>query len=173
LTRKYVAIAATSGRGSVVRSSGRCDPPSHVYTNDVATIVTASAAALNAVRYSGYGCLTLTVHCVHTPATPAITAYRGPRSSNAMTLAAYETDSVDPLATGISRLTFQIDVRQDERMRIANSPGSGNESGSDIASAHPPTMITPATKIWALVGSAVHTRPARDATLSSRRGAVD
>ena len=38
---------------------------------------------------------------------------RGPSSSSAIRSAAYDTESVEPLASGIGRFTFQIDVRQE------------------------------------------------------------
>ena len=72
---------------------------------------------LKIVRYSGYALLDLTVHCVQTPATAIRAAARGPSSRSAIRFAAYNTDSVEPLASGIGRLTFQSEVRQDVTSR--------------------------------------------------------
>src|SRR5437773_2881842 len=113
LTKKYVAMAPTSGFGSVSKSSGPVAPPSEMYANPAAIIVSASAAMLNTVRYQGDGSLTLNVHCVHAPATAMRTAGCGPSSTSDMSSAACETDKVDPLATEIGRLTFHVDLRHD------------------------------------------------------------
>ena len=51
-------------------------------------MVRISAAVLNTVRYSGYRCLTLTVHWVQAPAAATRTAARGPSSSKAIRFAA-------------------------------------------------------------------------------------
>ncbi len=80
---------------------------------------------LNTVRYNGYGCLTLNVHCVHAPATATIMASRGLRSSSAMRFAAYDTESVEPLLNASGRLTFHADVRQEVISRTANISGRG------------------------------------------------
>src|SRR3954454_11046200 len=108
-------------------------------------MVTISAAMLNAVRYSGYRRLTLKVHCVHTPATATRSAGRIPSSSSAIRLAAYETDSVDPLPSEIGRLIFQADVRHDVTTRKANNPGGGTARGKNVASRTAPDAMTSAT----------------------------
>src|SRR5262245_55123657 len=59
LTRKYVAIAPTSGFARPEVSRGVVGPPANWYTMPVATIVRTSAATLKIVRYSGYCFLTL------------------------------------------------------------------------------------------------------------------
>ena len=91
----------------------------------------ASAAMLKTVRYSGYGCLTLNVHCVQTPATATSTAARGPSSSSAIRSAAYDTDSVEPLASGIGRLTFhdrgQAGREQQEREEARDRESSAED----------------------------------------------
>src|SRR5882672_273993 len=53
LTKKYAAIAATSGLGSDSKLWGAHVPPSRTYTHPVVHIVITSAATLNAVRYAG------------------------------------------------------------------------------------------------------------------------
>ena len=55
----------------------------------------------------------------------------GPSSSSDIRLAAYDTDSVEPLAIVIGRLTFHIDVRHANSVSIANSAGSGKVVGND------------------------------------------
>ena len=42
-----------------------------------------------------------------------------------MRLAAYDTDSVEPLARGIGRFTFHADVTHDASRRKKKRPGSG------------------------------------------------
>ena len=68
-TPKYVAMAPTSGRASVNESIGVSAPPSEVNTRLVAIIVSAPVAALNSVRYSGYGCFGLYAHWIQNAAT--------------------------------------------------------------------------------------------------------
>src|SRR5436190_14794632 len=53
LTKKYVAMAVTSGLDKPEKSTGPTGPPSHSYDQPAAAIVITSAAMLNAVRYSG------------------------------------------------------------------------------------------------------------------------
>src|SRR5436190_22523531 len=53
LTKKYVAMAATSGCDKPEKLSGATGPPSHWYDKPAAAIVMASAAILNTVRYTG------------------------------------------------------------------------------------------------------------------------
>src|SRR6185295_7211905 len=67
LTTKYAAMAPTRGLATASKSTGATRPPSVVYAHPVTAMVIASAATLNAVRYSGYERLTLNVHCVHAP----------------------------------------------------------------------------------------------------------
>src|SRR5258708_32776061 len=143
--QKYVATAPTSGRMSEATSNGPDVPPRAWKTNPVAAIVMASALVLNTVLYSGYRRFTLTVHCVHAPATATRTAGRGPSSSSAIRSAAYDTDSVEPLASGIGRLIFQAEVRHAASSRKKNTPGSGNVRGNDATSAATPATTTKAT----------------------------
>src|SRR5260221_9909308 len=102
----------------------------------------ASAAALNTVRYSGYGCLTLIVHCATTPATAITTACRGPSSSSDIRSAAYDTESVEPLESAIGSVTFQIDVTQPNTSSPLNSHGCGSASGRETRNAKTPRPIT-------------------------------
>ena len=83
----------------------------------------ASAAMLNTVRYAGYGRLTLTVHCSQAPATATTIAASGPRSRSVIRSAAYDTDSVEPLASGMGRLTFHIEVRQPATKSVRKRSG--------------------------------------------------
>src|SRR5262245_56417318 len=108
-------------------------------------MVIASAAMLNTVRYTGYGCLMLSVHCASTPTTAMTTACRGPRSSNAIRSAAYDTESVAPLVSGIGRLTFQIDVKHAVTASVANRAGRGYARGNHAARTPAPRTITVAT----------------------------
>ena len=86
----------------------------------------ASAAALKTVRYSGYGCLTCTVHCAMTPAMAMTIARRGPSSRSAIRSAAYDTDSVEPLESAIGSVTFQVDVTQPSDEQRGEERGPGN-----------------------------------------------
>src|SRR5205823_13705233 len=110
-----------------------------------ATMVIASAAMLNTVRYHGYGCLTLNVHWVHALAIAVSIAGCGPSSTSDIRSAACETDSVDPLATEIGRLTFQVDVTHDTPIITANSHGCGHARGNDSATPHAPARMTAPT----------------------------
>ena len=92
-------------------------------------MVTASAATLNAVRYNGYARLTLTVHCVQAPAQATTSAAPGPSRSSAMRFAASDTESVEPLESGIGRFTFHIEVRHDASTSAAKTPGGGHDRG--------------------------------------------
>src|SRR5438445_11858488 len=104
-------------------------------------MVMASALTLNAVRYTGYCCLTLTVHWVTEPTTAMRSACFGRRRRSAIRYAACDTDSVEPLASGIGRLIFQIEVRHADTSRTANSSGRGKAEGKNAMSAvAPPTM---------------------------------
>src|SRR5262245_41187853 len=105
----------------------------------------ASAARLNVVRYHGYDRLTLTVHCVHTPASAMITACSVPRRRSAVRSAAYETDNVELLASGIGRLSFHNDVRHDVISSAMNSHGSCIEVGNQRTTAAAPAAITDST----------------------------
>src|SRR5437762_210360 len=105
-------------------------------------MVTAKTAMLNTVRYHGSDCLALTVHCVNAPAIATSSAGRGPSSSSAIKLAAYPTDSVDRLATGIGRVTFHAEVRQEQHSRATNRVGSGHVRGNDAAAVHAPETMT-------------------------------
>src|SRR5262245_30648247 len=145
LTTKYTMMAMTTALGSVANDSVSAAPPSHTYATPVAPIVTASADMLNAVRYHGYGSLTLKVHCVHAPATATIVAGAGPRRISAMRSAAYETESVQLLFAGSRSSTFHADVRQEQTSRVANINGRecGTESANAVTIA--PAAITAAT----------------------------
>src|SRR5258708_3840099 len=112
-------MVPTSGRASATNASDPVGPPRLRYIRPVTAIVIASAAALNTVRYSGYGCLTLTVHWVMTPATAMTRASRGPSSSSAIKSAAYDTDNVEPLASAIGSVTFQVDITQATTSSVA------------------------------------------------------
>ena len=87
----------------------------------------------------------LNVHCVQTPAAAIRIAGRTPSSSSAMRLAAYDTDSVDPLASEIGRLIFQAEVRHDVSRRKANRPGGGSARGRNVPSRIAPDTMTSAT----------------------------
>src|SRR6185437_9848001 len=78
---------------------------------------------LKIVRCSGYGRLTLIVHCTHTPIAAMIVAGHVPSSSSDIRLAAYDTDSVEPLTSAIGRLIFQSDVMQQSSSSVRNSSG--------------------------------------------------
>src|SRR5689334_17469958 len=108
-TMKYAAIAPTTPRGSSAIGGGTPPPTSRVYTTLVAAIVSASADMLKAVRYQGSGCRTLSVHCVHAPATAIIVAGAGPIRISAIRSAAYDIDSVQLLFAGSDRFTFQAE----------------------------------------------------------------
>src|SRR4030081_1157459 len=108
-------------------------------------MVTAWVAALNTVRYSGYCRLTLNVHCVHAPATAISSVGFGPSRSSDISSAACATESVDPLASEIGRVTFHAEVRHAESSSIANSDGRGTVSGKYPTNATAPTAITTAT----------------------------
>src|SRR5580765_1708147 len=91
----------------------------------------ASADALKIVRYTGYRCLTYTVHCAMTPTTAMIIARRGPRRRSAIRSAAYDTDSVDPLESSIGSVTFHVDITQPMTSSVAKSAGLGTASGQN------------------------------------------
>jgi hypothetical protein len=62
-----------------------------------------------------------------------------------MRLAAYETESVEPLLRGSDRFTFHADVTQDRTRRVANSMGWGKVRGKEVSSRLPPAAITVTT----------------------------
>src|ERR1700682_4233781 len=72
LTTKYVMIVPAMAFGSAAEYISAVAPPSHAYACPVARIVIASAARLKIVRYGGYGCLTVTGHCVNAPGSATI-----------------------------------------------------------------------------------------------------
>src|SRR5437660_10928716 len=72
-----------------------------------------------------------------------ITAGCTPSRSRAVKSAAYDTDSVEPLASGIGRLTFHADVTQAATRSDANSAGLDNVKGRQAITPHVPP-ITPA-----------------------------
>src|SRR3954466_15851052 len=82
------------------------------------------------------------VHCANTPATATRTARRGPSISSAMTSAAYDIDSVEPLDRPIGNVTFQIDVAQPRATNAANSPGRALSCGIEAMKANEPSAIT-------------------------------
>src|SRR5205809_6039100 len=86
------------------------------------------------------------------------TAARGPSNSSAVRSAAYETDNVEPLRSGIGRLTFHTDVTHAANSRIANKPGRGYSSGNETTRPAAPTTITNATYACATVGRADQAR---------------
>ncbi len=145
LRTKYVAVVPTSGLASPPKSEGVSCPPSDRYATPVAAIVTAAAATLNAVRYSGYGRLTLIVHCVQAPAIATRSAAPGPSNRSAVRFAPNETESVDPLESGIGRLTFHIDVRHDASTSAEKSPIGGHWRGAYHTAAHAPAIMTAMT----------------------------
>src|SRR5262245_39742829 len=99
-----------------------------------------------------------------------ISAYCGPSSRSAISFAAHDTDSVDPLATGIGRLTFHAAVRHAAISAPANTTGFGYASGNDATSTIVPPATTSATYSCAASGSALHDRPlGRRAGFSARR----
>src|SRR5215208_3688097 len=144
-TTKYVAIAPTSGRARLKESSGVAGPPSHPNPVLVAAMVRAPVAALNTVRCNGYGCFGLYVHWVQKAATAISMAGLGPSSSSDTRLAAYDTDSVDPLTTGKGNVTFQTEVTQANTARLTNSCGSGSSRGTNPTSVAAPAALIPAT----------------------------
>src|SRR3954451_14982740 len=105
----------------------------------------ASAAVLKIVRYSGYACFGRYVHWVHTPAMAMSSACGRPSSSSAVRLAAYDTDSVDPLLVGIGRFTFHSEVRQVVANRTRNRSSWGYSRGNRMATTHVPARMTAAT----------------------------
>src|SRR5262245_13519781 len=88
-----------------------------------------------------------------------------PSRSSAMRLAAYETESVEPLAVAIGRFTFQREVRQARTISAANMTGGGEAMGKNATRVDAPAAITIATYHCAGHGSASHVR-------RSARGAV-
>jgi hypothetical protein len=70
-----------------------------------------------------------------------------PSSSSAVRSAAYDTDSVDPFASEIGRLTFHADVTHAVSSRNANSHGCGTVTGgvTAMATATAPAAMTTAT----------------------------
>src|SRR5947209_7329650 len=134
-------------------------------------MVTACVAALNTVRYSGYRRLTWNVHCVQAAATATSMACAGPSSTSDMSSAACDTDSVEPLAREIGRLTFHTEVRQAETSSAAYSHGRGWVSGKNATNTPAPTAMTTATKNCAAGGSVRHDRSSgRDVALTAALG---
>ena len=64
-------------------------------------------------------------------------AAAAPSSSSAVKSAAYDTDSVDPLASEIGRFTFHADVKHAASSRNANSHGCGNATAGRKATPTP------------------------------------
>src|SRR5256712_13492101 len=106
LKTKHVAIAPTSGFAIADTTNGPDHPPSHPYTAPVAMIVIASAAMLNTVRYTGYGCRMFSVHCANTPTTAMTIACCGPSSRSAGRSAGYDTESGHPAAGAMGSIAF-------------------------------------------------------------------
>src|SRR5215207_2661706 len=90
------------------------------------------------------------------PTAAIATAARGPRSSNAIRFAAYDTDKVEPLATEIGRLTFHAEVTQTVSSRKRNSAGCGSVVGEAAASTSAPAAIVATTWRRAGTGCAPH-----------------
>src|SRR2546422_4290873 len=101
------------------------------------------------------------VHCAHTPTTATTIACCGPRSRSAVRSAAYDIESVDPLASAMGRLTFQMEVRQPATNSTANRPGRGYARGKKAAKTHVPAAIIDATYSRAGCGNEIHRRPGR------------
>jgi hypothetical protein len=62
-----------------------------------------------------------------------------------MRSAAYDTERVEPLANGIGRFTFQIEVKHARSRRRAKSSGRGNVRGKNRTSPAAPARTTAAT----------------------------
>src|SRR4051812_40733087 len=103
------------------------------------------AAVVKSVGYSGYACFGRYVHWVQTPAMAMSSACGRPSSSSAIRLAAYDTDSVDPLLVGIGRFTFHSEVRQVVARRTRKRSSWGYVRGNRTATSHVPARMTAAT----------------------------
>src|SRR2546425_2352154 len=68
-----------------------------------------------------------------------------PSSKSDIRLAAYDTESVDPLTNEIGRLTFHVDVRDAQISRTPNISGCGYVRGKNATSATEPAAMTAAT----------------------------
>src|SRR5215510_14695798 len=108
------------------------------------------------------------MHCITTPATATMIAGCSPSRSSAMRSAAYDTESVEPLAVAIGRFTFQREVRHARTINAANMTGGGEAVGKNATNADAPAAITIATYHWAGHVSASHVR--RSARGSVTRG---
>src|SRR5919108_1607413 len=106
----------------------------------------ASAVMLKMVRYAGYRCATLNVHCAQAPAAATIVAACGPSMMSAIRSAAYETESVDSLLGESSSFTFQSDVRHEATTSAANTRGRG----ADIVSTLRTSNAVPANTTQAM-----------------------
>src|SRR5439155_3816439 len=82
------------------------------------------------------------------------TACSRPSSNNDIRLAAYDTESVDPLTNEIGRLTFHVDVSDAQIRRTTNISGCGYVRGKNATSAIEPTAMTAATYKRTAGGSA-------------------
>src|SRR5215510_14946137 len=98
------------------------------------------------------------MHCITTPATATMIAGCSPSRSSAMRSAAYDTESVEPLAVAIGRFTFQREVRHARTINAANMTGGGEAVGKNVTSGDAPAAITIATYHCAGHGSASHVR---------------
>ena len=66
----------------------------------------------------------------------------GPASSSAITLAAWDIESVDPLTSEIGSATFHVAVRQVQASNAAIRIGDGHSRGKNTATAHAPAITT-------------------------------
>src|SRR5262245_18882971 len=126
----------------------------------VAPIVSTTTEMLKTVRWSGYRCLTRTVHWAHTPAAAMSIACPGPSSKRDIRQAAYETDNVTPFDNGSGRLTFQIEVRHARTKSAPKRPGRGSDCGRLETKMPAPTAITTPTYSRAIDGRPRNPGPA-------------
>src|SRR5881396_1755656 len=82
LTTKCVVMMPTMGLGRLASGIGAGEVRSHAYASAVACIVIAASAMLKTEQYSGYGRLTLNVHCVQAAAAAITMACGAPNSSS-------------------------------------------------------------------------------------------
>src|SRR6266850_5488421 len=101
------------------------------------------------------------VHCARTPTTAMTIASGGPSSRSAVRSAAYDTDSVDPLASAIGRFTFQMEVTQPMTNNAPNSAGRAYVHGKKTAKTQLPAAMTEATYSRAGCGNEIHRRAGR------------
>src|SRR2546426_10452455 len=83
------------------------------------------------------------------------TACPRPSSNSDIRLAAYDTESVDPLTNEMGRFTFHVDVSDAQISRTTNISGCGYVRGRNATSATEPTAMTAATYNRTAGGSAL------------------